>query len=258
MTNEQPDGIQPNGVEQPTPTGTAQPPVQSPQLGMPLPQPQQAPVNVLAIVSLVLGIVGLFTFGILSVVAVVLGHIALNQIKKRFDRGRGLAIGGLVTGYIGVALWAVLVFLGIILGIGFLAMAGSSGSHIEIGDRDTQATTEDFVREFTTEIAVTGETAIVTDLTGHDEVFWVPGGVSGAAVCQTASSLASDVNNVGGSIVSGTVLDSFRDTGSFGLSTNWQEVAITECGYTADQIDHATDAGEDAVDAYIEANITAG
>ena len=63
------------------------------------PQPYgQAPAdkyNVLAIVSLVSAF-------FISLVAIITGHIALSQIKKTGEKGRGLAIGGLVLGYLGV------------------------------------------------------------------------------------------------------------------------------------------------------------
>jgi type IV pilus assembly protein PilA len=57
----------------------------------------------LAIASLVFGM--LFLFFPLSIVAVVLGHVSLSQIKKSAGRlgGRGLAITGLVLGYLGIA-----------------------------------------------------------------------------------------------------------------------------------------------------------
>jgi len=57
----------------------------------------------LAIASLVLGI---FLFFPLSIPAIILGHIALSQIKKSAGGigGRGLAIAGLVLGYLGIAL----------------------------------------------------------------------------------------------------------------------------------------------------------
>jgi hypothetical protein len=37
-----------------------------------------------------------------SLAAVICGHIALSQIKKTGEKGRGLAIGGLVLGYLGI------------------------------------------------------------------------------------------------------------------------------------------------------------
>ncbi len=57
----------------------------------------------MAIASLVLGI---FLFFPLSIPAIVLGHIALSQIKQSAGRigGRGLAIAGLVLGYLGISL----------------------------------------------------------------------------------------------------------------------------------------------------------
>jgi hypothetical protein len=39
-----------------------------------------------------------------NVVAIVLGHVALSQIKRTNEEGRGLAIAGLVIGYITLAL----------------------------------------------------------------------------------------------------------------------------------------------------------
>jgi hypothetical protein len=51
--------------------------------------------NVLAIVSLVSAF-------FVSLAAVICGHIALSQIKKTGEKGRGLAIAGLVLGYLGL------------------------------------------------------------------------------------------------------------------------------------------------------------
>jgi type II secretory pathway pseudopilin PulG len=54
-----------------------------------------------AIASLVCGIVNVFPF---CVIAIILGHISLSQIGKSAGRlkGRGLAIAGLVMGYLGL------------------------------------------------------------------------------------------------------------------------------------------------------------
>lgn len=58
--------------------------------------------NGLAIASLVLGIVWLWWIG--SILAVILGHVALGQIGRSdgTESGRGLAVAGLVLGWIGV------------------------------------------------------------------------------------------------------------------------------------------------------------
>ena len=55
----------------------------------------------LAIASMVLGIVWVYWIG--SILAVIFGHIALSQTSRDETlRGRGMAIAGLVLGYVGV------------------------------------------------------------------------------------------------------------------------------------------------------------
>ena len=51
---------------------------------------------------MVLGIVWIYWIG--SILAIVFGHVALSQIKKSggTQGGRGMAIAGLVLGYIGL------------------------------------------------------------------------------------------------------------------------------------------------------------
>jgi hypothetical protein len=65
--------------------------------------------NGLAIASMVLGIVWVYWIG--SILAVIFGHVALSQIKKSGGalRGRGMAIAGLVLGYVGIATLAVVI-----------------------------------------------------------------------------------------------------------------------------------------------------
>lgn len=63
---------------------------------------QPVPVNGVAIASLVLGILCF-----LPAVGLVLGLIALGQIKKKGERGKGMAIAGSVLSSVGLALWTV-------------------------------------------------------------------------------------------------------------------------------------------------------
>jgi hypothetical protein len=58
--------------------------------------------NALAVTSMILGIVWIFWLG--SVLAIIFGHIALNQINHSHGAqgGRGMAIAGLVLGYVGI------------------------------------------------------------------------------------------------------------------------------------------------------------
>jgi hypothetical protein len=58
------------------------------------------PVNGLAIASMVLGIVWVYSIG--SILALVLGYIAKRQINARGQRGGGMATTGIVLGWVGV------------------------------------------------------------------------------------------------------------------------------------------------------------
>lgn len=73
----------------------------------------------MAIASMVLGILWCYWVG--SILAVIFGHISLGQIKRGNGAitGKGMAIAGLVLGYIGIASIAV------VLVIVFLAAGGS-------------------------------------------------------------------------------------------------------------------------------------
>ena len=64
-----------------------------------------APFNVLSIVTLIGGILGF------NLVAVILGHIALVQLKRTGERGRTLAIVGLVLGYLGIVVVIIVAVL---------------------------------------------------------------------------------------------------------------------------------------------------
>lgn len=73
---------------------------------IPLP-PARSKTAGLAIWSLVLGILSVICFSILAgIPAVICGHTALSRIKRSGGvlQGNGLAIGGLVTGYLSIAL----------------------------------------------------------------------------------------------------------------------------------------------------------
>jgi hypothetical protein len=75
-------------------------------------------LNKLAVVAIIFAVIaasGFWVFGVavLAVFAVGAGHVALNQILLRDDRGRGLAIAALVVGY-GIATLALINTLGFI------------------------------------------------------------------------------------------------------------------------------------------------
>jgi hypothetical protein len=77
----------------------------------------------LAIASLVLGILGFLTAGLTTIPAIVTGHLALARVKRARTDGHGMAMAGVVMGYLQVAIGIVLVLL--VLGI--FAMSGFGG-----------------------------------------------------------------------------------------------------------------------------------
>lgn len=89
--------------------GSFGPPVTYPQAGYYLAPP--APANGLAIGSLVCSLCGFIPPA--TIAAVVMGHAARRQIRRSGQRGDGAAVAGLVIGYIGVGLWALIFVIGI-------------------------------------------------------------------------------------------------------------------------------------------------
>jgi hypothetical protein len=87
-----------------------------PAYGQPAPGYYAPPTNTLAIIALILG----FVF---APAGIICGHIALGQIKRTGEGGRGLALAGLILGYVFTALF-VLYIIGVII---FVAWAASMG-----------------------------------------------------------------------------------------------------------------------------------
>ena len=88
------------------------PPAYGQPYGYGFPPPQRT--NGMAIASLVLGILWLYWIG--SILALVFGYVARKQIRERGDSGDGMAIAGIVLGWVGVG----------ILGIALIAAIGAS------------------------------------------------------------------------------------------------------------------------------------
>ena len=110
------------------------PPAPAPPPGAPAPPPAPPPAgqqttgygyqtgpktNGLAIASLVLGIAGLvfYACGVASVLALVFGYMSRGQIDRdpQNQGGRGMAIAGIIMGWIGVAIfvifWVVIIII---------------------------------------------------------------------------------------------------------------------------------------------------
>lgn len=95
----------------------SQPPRRGPEVSAyPEGRPPWRPLTTsgLAVASLVLGIVWAFWIG--SILAVIFGHIALGQIKRSQGSmtGRGMAIAGVVLGWVGVGLLVLTIALGVV------------------------------------------------------------------------------------------------------------------------------------------------
>ena len=71
---------------------------------------QPARTNTLAIVSLVTSIIGI------SLAGIICGHIALGQIKRTGEQGYGMALAGVIIGYVGFVV-GIIALLGFIVAL---------------------------------------------------------------------------------------------------------------------------------------------
>ncbi|MDY0911698.1 DUF4190 domain-containing protein [Rathayibacter festucae] len=69
----------------------------------------------------ILAIIGFIASFFIAIVGIVLGFIALSQIKRTGEKGRGLAIAAVVIGFV-----AIIVY--IILFVTLFSLAGIAGS----------------------------------------------------------------------------------------------------------------------------------
>jgi len=69
--------------------------------------------NVLSIVALVTSLLGI------SLAGVICGHIALNQIKRTREQGHGMALAGVIVGYVGIAvsIIAIGIWIAVVVGM---------------------------------------------------------------------------------------------------------------------------------------------
>ena len=72
---------------------------------------QTPPTNGLAVGAMVCGILEIFTLGFAAVPAVILGHVARAQIRQTGERGDGMAVAGLVLGYMGILGWLFIILV---------------------------------------------------------------------------------------------------------------------------------------------------
>ena len=99
--------------QNPQPLPPQQP--QQPQYGAYQP-PAQPGYNTMSIVAFILAF-------FVSLVGIILGFIALSQIKRTGEQGRGLALAAVIIGFVEVAI-GILVFVFILIGLGIAASHG--------------------------------------------------------------------------------------------------------------------------------------
>jgi hypothetical protein len=86
------------------------------------------PTNTMAVVAMIAGIAGLTVVPFLgSIVAVITGPMARRQIRVTGENGDGMAVAGLITGWIGVAVGAFFLFFAVLFPLLFLAGVSTTG-----------------------------------------------------------------------------------------------------------------------------------
>ena len=110
---------EPRAEPPPRPGYTHHPPpghAQAPQVIYVQP-PATQKTNGFAIASLVLGIVWIYWIG--SILALVFGYVARSQIRRSegMQSGDGMAIAGIVLGWIGIGILVLLIVIGVGIGI---------------------------------------------------------------------------------------------------------------------------------------------
>jgi hypothetical protein len=83
--------------------------------------------NTLALVSMILSLVGLAT-GVTAIGGIVCGHIGLSQIKRTGEAGRGMALAGVIVGYVVVGFWVLLIVAYIVILVVVFGIAASAGA----------------------------------------------------------------------------------------------------------------------------------
>jgi hypothetical protein len=82
----------------------------------------------MAIASLVCGVLGWVMFPVVApILAVIFGHIARGQIRQTGEGGGGMALAGLLLGYINLALCLLALLVGIVVILIALAATHASG-----------------------------------------------------------------------------------------------------------------------------------
>jgi len=98
------------------PVGAGLPVMAQPGQWAPGPPPRTT-TNSTAVAAMILGL-AVPVFGLTAIPAIVCGHKARQEIRQTGEQGDGMAIVGLVLGYLAIIVWIMII-------LGFMAWAGS-------------------------------------------------------------------------------------------------------------------------------------
>jgi uncharacterized membrane protein len=87
----------------------APPPWQAQGQGQAWPPSTASHTNGTATAALILGFLEFFTMGLTAIPAIICGHIARSQIRRTGEQGDGMAVAGLVLGYLAVVFGVLIV-----------------------------------------------------------------------------------------------------------------------------------------------------
>ena len=85
--------------------------------------PQSSQTNGMAIAALI-------TSFFVSILGIILGFVALNQIKTSGEQGRGLALAGIIIGFVAVGITVLI----IIISVAAAATVGVAVNEIQMGE----------------------------------------------------------------------------------------------------------------------------
>jgi peptidyl-prolyl cis-trans isomerase B (cyclophilin B) len=85
--------------------------------------PQSTQTNGLAIAALI-------TSFFVSILGIILGFVALNQIKTSGEQGRGLALAGIIIGFVAIGITVLI----IIISVATAATIGVAVNEIQMGE----------------------------------------------------------------------------------------------------------------------------
>jgi hypothetical protein len=172
------------------------------QAAAPAPAPAVAPFNTLAIVSIIAAF-------LLPLIGIITGHISLSQIKKRGERGHGLALAGTIIGYVNLVVSTI---VGILIVVGLLAAANAVSATSDTIGACVELTTA--VAEQETELAgdftlmLEDPAAATESLDRISGVFYDASlNIDNAEVKAIAESLSSNVSGLSAAVAAGDDTD---------------------------------------------------